>query len=87
MFSPRNIHFEWLLKAKIDFFRTDGYFSIGQQNCPNCFLNTLYYSNLDQVLRKFSKVLRKLIFLTVWKIFLTLWKIFLTVRKIFLTLA
>ena len=68
-------------------FRTDGYFSIGQQNCPNCFLNTLYHSNLDQVLRKFSRVLRKLIFLTVWKIFLTLWKIFLTVRKVFLTLA
>ena len=36
-----------------DFFRTDGYFFMGQQNCPICFPNTLYHSNLDSFTEEF----------------------------------
>ena len=41
------------LSMVTNIFRTDGYFSIGQQNCPNCFLNTLYHSNLDSFTEEF----------------------------------
>ena len=34
-------------------FRTDGYFFMGQQNCPICFPNTLYHSNLDSFTEEF----------------------------------